>query len=132
MRDFNLFIKDMNLIDIPFKDLSDHCRIWITINNSNWGPKPFKVNNNWFDDKKFVIFMEKELKRLKVFSRGDYIIKEKLRPLKEHLIHWNMEVFGRNEMELDIRKDDINKIGELLSCCSSNPVEDLVVKRKQS
>lgn len=27
------------------RDISDHCPIWIITDNHNWGPKPFKFNN---------------------------------------------------------------------------------------
>ncbi|XP_058784973.1 uncharacterized protein LOC131659865 [Vicia villosa] len=41
------------------RDVSDHCPIWLISNKVNWGPKPFKVNEEWFSDKDFLPFVEK-------------------------------------------------------------------------
>lgn len=41
-------------------DISDHFPIWLVINQDNWGPKPFKVNDGWFDDTSFFPFVERE------------------------------------------------------------------------
>ncbi|XP_058741467.1 uncharacterized protein LOC131613848 [Vicia villosa] len=79
---------------IGSRSISDHCPVWIIINKENWGPKPFLVNNSWFEDKDFLPFVEKEWEKLVVSGRGDYILKEKLRLLKDSLRRWNLEVFG--------------------------------------
>lgn len=41
------------------RDISDHYLIWLIGDNSNWGPKLFKVNNKWFSNKDFFPFVEK-------------------------------------------------------------------------
>ena len=41
------------------RDIFDHCPIVLSANNINWGPKPFKVNNCWFEHKEFLPFGEK-------------------------------------------------------------------------
>ncbi|XP_058733670.1 uncharacterized protein LOC131605315 [Vicia villosa] len=41
------------------RDVSDHCPIWLIGNKSNWGPKPFKDNGEWFSNKEFLPFVEK-------------------------------------------------------------------------
>ncbi|XP_058765341.1 uncharacterized protein LOC131638809 [Vicia villosa] len=48
------------------RDISDHCPIWIMTDNNNWGPKPFKFNNEWFSFDSFIPFVEKEWLNLKV------------------------------------------------------------------
>ncbi|XP_058762298.1 uncharacterized protein LOC131635678 [Vicia villosa] len=30
---------------VGYRDVSDHCPIWLVKDDSNWGPKPFKFNN---------------------------------------------------------------------------------------
>ncbi|XP_058774884.1 uncharacterized protein LOC131649153 [Vicia villosa] len=42
------------------RDISDHCPIWIVADKMDWGPKPFKFNNEWFQYKEFIGFVEKE------------------------------------------------------------------------
>lgn len=43
---------------IGSRDISDHALIWINKNRKNWGPKPFKFNNCWFNHKDFYAFAE--------------------------------------------------------------------------
>lgn len=42
------------------RDISDHFPIWLNINKEDWGAKPFRTNNAWFDNKDFLKFAEKE------------------------------------------------------------------------
>ncbi|XP_058725573.1 uncharacterized protein LOC131596854 [Vicia villosa] len=85
------------------RDISDHCPIWIMTDKCNWGPKPFKFNNEWFSFDSFIPFVEGEWKSLKVEGRADFVLKEKHRLLKDKLKKWNKEVFGK--IDLDIDKD---------------------------
>ncbi|XP_058746549.1 uncharacterized protein LOC131619477 [Vicia villosa] len=41
------------------KDISDHCPVWLMMDNLDWGPTPFRVNNEWFSLDSFLPFMEK-------------------------------------------------------------------------
>nr|KYP50896.1 hypothetical protein KK1_027251 [Cajanus cajan] len=69
MEEFNSFIRDMELIDIPLvgkrftwfksygsmmryvevipRDVFDHCPLILNHKVLNWGPKPFRFNNCW-------------------------------------------------------------------------------------
>ncbi|XP_058755204.1 uncharacterized protein LOC131628395 [Vicia villosa] len=67
------------------RDISDHCPIWLVLDRDNWGPKPFKCNNEWFSNKEFIPFVEKEWKAIQVYGRGDFILKEKFRIIKDRL-----------------------------------------------
>lgn len=57
--------------NIGDRDISDHCPVWLVLDRENWGPKPFKFNNEWFTLYSFFHFMEKEWKEIKVEGRGD-------------------------------------------------------------
>lgn len=70
---------------IGSRDISNHSPIWIAADNSNLGPKPFKFNNEWFPFDSFLPFVDKEWKSLKVEGRGDFVLKEKFRLLKDKL-----------------------------------------------
>ncbi|XP_058725811.1 uncharacterized protein LOC131597115 [Vicia villosa] len=48
------------------RDVSDHAPIWIKDNKRNWGPKPFRFNNMWFDHEKFFMFVEGEWRKIRV------------------------------------------------------------------
>ncbi|XP_058767498.1 uncharacterized protein LOC131641214 [Vicia villosa] len=51
------------------RDVSDHYPIWLKSDKYNWGPKPFRFNNEWFSYDSFVPFVEKEWKNLKIEGR---------------------------------------------------------------
>ncbi|CAI8593121.1 unnamed protein product [Vicia faba] len=63
------------------RDISDHCPIWLVKDDVNWGPKPFKFNNEWFSFDSFIPFVKKEWKDLNVEGKGDFVLKEKLKLL---------------------------------------------------
>lgn len=71
------------------KDIYDNCPIWLKINKVDWGAKPFKTNNCWFNNKDLLKFMRKEWNVIKVEGRSDFVIKEKLKILKVNLRRWN-------------------------------------------
>lgn len=45
---------------IDERDVSDHCSVWLVVDKMNWGPKPLKFDNEWFRNKGFLCFVEKE------------------------------------------------------------------------
>ncbi|XP_058741420.1 uncharacterized protein LOC131613797 [Vicia villosa] len=94
---------------IGMRDISDHCPIWLVIDRANWGPKTFCCNKEWFSNKEFLPFVEKEWKDIKVDERGDFILKEKLRILKGRLRWWNKMVFGKIDLEIN---EGIRKMNE--------------------
>ncbi|CAK8566094.1 unnamed protein product [Lathyrus sativus] len=90
------------------RDISDHCPIWLVSDKENWGPKPFKFNNEWFAKDDFLAFTEREWKDIHVEGRGDFVLKEKLKIFKDRLKWWNREVFGKIDLEVEERVGDIN------------------------
>ncbi|XP_058774930.1 uncharacterized protein LOC131649190 [Vicia villosa] len=115
------------------RDISDHCPNWIMTDNHNWGSKPFKFNNEWFTFDSFIPLVEKEWKSLVVQGRGDFILKEKHRLLKDKLKRWNKEVFGNIDLEVEEGVLDINIIdGRLDFTSSSSYFDDDLVFRKEA
>lgn len=68
---------------------------------SNWGPKAFKIFNCWLEHKDSVPFINMVWKLTKVNGMTTYVIKEKLKILKETLRCWNKDVLGKVELELE-------------------------------
>ncbi|XP_058777373.1 uncharacterized protein LOC131651709 [Vicia villosa] len=83
------------------RDISDHCPAWIIINKEDWGPKPFMVNNSWFENKDFIPYVEQVWRNIKVEGRRDFVLKEKFRILKGSLRSWITEVFGKFDLEIE-------------------------------
>ncbi|XP_058761161.1 uncharacterized protein LOC131634509 [Vicia villosa] len=103
------FILDGNIVSswgvvgqfIAQRDVSDHCPVWLVVDKEDWGPKPFKFNNEWFNNKDFTCFVEEEWKAIKVSGRGDFVFKEKFRIVKDRLKWWNKVVFGKYDLEVE-------------------------------
>ncbi|CAK8574714.1 unnamed protein product [Lathyrus sativus] len=102
---------------IERRDISNRCPIWLKINKDDWGPKPFKTNYSWFENKDFLNYVEKEWNNIKLEGRSNFIIKEKLKILKFSLKSWNKEVFGWYDLKVEEGVEDINMLDNLLSNC---------------
>ncbi|XP_058752845.1 uncharacterized protein LOC131626046 [Vicia villosa] len=114
------------------RNISDHCPIWLMIDDSNWGPKPNRVNNDWFENKDFFSFVESEWKNINIVGRGDYVIKEKLRLLKSMLMVWNKEVFGKRDLEIEEDIRAINEADKLLESCREEASEEILAIRSEA
>ncbi|XP_058752224.1 uncharacterized protein LOC131625381 [Vicia villosa] len=114
------------------RDISDHCPVWLVMDGLDWGPKPFRFNNEWFSSNLFIPFVEKEWKSMKVEGRGDFILKEKLRLLKDKLRRWNKEVFGKIELEMEDGIRDLNIADERLVSDNDASFDDNFALRKES
>lgn len=95
------------------RDISDNKPIWIKGNHIDWGSKLFKISNAWLDHKDFIPFVSSVWNSFSVKGREDFILKEKLKLLKEALRKWNKEVFGFLDLEVDKAVSFANKL-ELL------------------
>jgi hypothetical protein len=104
------------------RDISDHCPIWLTASPNNWGPKPFRVINGWFEHPEFYSFVEKSWSSFIVQGRKAYVLKEKFRLLRDCLRKWNKEVFGILDLNIDKTVRDLNDI-EGLMCGDVGDVE---------
>ncbi|PNX88182.1 cysteine-rich receptor-like protein kinase [Trifolium pratense] len=67
------------------RDISDHCPIWLLCSFKNWGPKPFRSNNCWLEHKDFLRFVEHTWNNSNIKGRKAFILKEKLKLLRESL-----------------------------------------------
>ncbi|KAF1894928.1 hypothetical protein Lal_00022422 [Lupinus albus] len=74
--------------------VSDHCAVILSDCHQDWGPKPFRVLNAWFEHSTFTTFVEKSLAELQILGFCMYALKEKLKNLKSILKKWNKEHFG--------------------------------------
>ncbi|MCI01064.1 hypothetical protein A2U01_0022088, partial [Trifolium medium] len=95
------------------RDISDHCPIWLVCSNLNWGPKPFKFNNCWLEHPNFLPFVSDTWKKLNIKGKKAFVLKEKLKSLKESLKVWNKEVFGLLDLNIDKTVKELNEIEDL-------------------
>ncbi|GAU37337.1 hypothetical protein TSUD_395180 [Trifolium subterraneum] len=97
------------------RDISNHCPIWLMCSNFNWGPKLFTFNNCWLEHPKFFEFVKETWENMDIRGKKAFIIKEKLKGLKEALKVWNREVFGFMELKIDKTVKELNEVEELLA-----------------
>ncbi|XP_058741846.1 uncharacterized protein LOC131614250 [Vicia villosa] len=114
------------------RDVSNHCPVWIVKDNVDWGPKPFKVNNEWFQLKSFLPFVKKSWEEAVVEGRSDFVLKEKFRILKERLKWWNEEVFGRIDLEVEEEVANLNRWDSLLEEADDEGRDEIVRGRKET
>ncbi|XP_058776653.1 uncharacterized protein LOC131650973 [Vicia villosa] len=107
------------------RDISDHRPVWIKSSNLDWGPKPFKVFNAWFQHKDFLGFVKTAWDSFQVRGKKYFVIREKFRMLKEKLIWWNKHVFGWIDLKIDDGVEELNELETDLAIGgdSLNPVE---------
>ncbi|XP_057432258.1 uncharacterized protein LOC130725012 [Lotus japonicus] len=94
------------------RTLSDHCPVLFRVSNLNWGPKPFKVLNCWFSDPRFKDFVAKEWEQISISGASGFVLKEKLKAIKEKLKIWNKDIFGdvnQNYRELVEKLEELDQ-----------------------
>lgn len=97
------------------KDVSDPIPIWIQDNKLNLAPKPFKKFSCWFEHHDFVSFINEVWKSGQVQEKCAYVMKERLNFLKEKLRKWNVEVFGKVNLEVDVTVKDLNGLDDFVT-----------------
>lgn len=81
--------------------ISNHFSFSLIVDNEDWGPKPFRFNNEWLKNKYFLLLREKEWNALVVHSRGDFVLKQKLSLFKTKLKWWNIIFFEKLDLEVE-------------------------------
>lgn len=71
------------------RSLSDHCPLVLKEKVQNWGPKPFRVFNGWKEILGFTKFVKEKWGEMQVSGWATFVVKEKLKELKQHLRVWS-------------------------------------------
>jgi len=59
----------------------------------DWGPKPFRVLDCWFQDRSFRIVVQECWTNNPQRGWGPFVLKEKIKQLKARLKVWSKEYF---------------------------------------
>ncbi|XP_058784312.1 uncharacterized protein LOC131659088 [Vicia villosa] len=94
-REFSDFIDDCGLVDGPCKG------------------KKFVGLVGMENQRRFFCFMEEEWKGIIVQGRGDFVLKEKFRLIKERLKWWDKNVFGKVDLEVEEGVRDLNALDDM-------------------
>jgi len=71
----------MYSIHFRYEYIGSHCLILLKDSKVDWGPKPFRNLNCWFQDNGFKGFVENSWKDIEIQGWGAYVLKEKLKRL---------------------------------------------------
>ncbi|MCH95720.1 endonuclease/exonuclease/phosphatase family protein [Trifolium medium] len=67
------------------RGLSDHCPLVLVASEDNWGPRPVRMLKCWRDIPGYHLFVREKWVSLQVAGWGGFVLKEKLRMIKEAL-----------------------------------------------
>ncbi|XP_057426415.1 uncharacterized protein LOC130719827 [Lotus japonicus] len=92
------------------RSVSDHCPLVLKQVEANWGPKPFRILNVWMDNPLFVKMVGENWNEFEVQGWGAYVLKEKLKKLKDEIKLWVKKNFKDIREEIKRTVDEINMI----------------------
>lgn len=92
------------------RNISYHCSIVLKDTTIDWGFKPFRALDCWWDDKGVVKFVVEFWSSMEVEGWGEYVLKEKLKRLKMKLKVWYKEHFGFVQNRGQIVQNEINDL----------------------
>ena len=76
------------------RSISDHCLLVLRSGDLDWGPKPFRFNNYWLENRKFKKGVEEVWRSYRGDGWMGVILKNKLKRLKEELRVWSKKEHG--------------------------------------
>ncbi|MCI08477.1 transposon TX1 putative protein, partial [Trifolium medium] len=74
--------------------VSDHCPLVVRSNVVDWGPRPFRFNNYWLENKDFTKVVENYWMNNNLTGWMAYVLKEKLKGLKATIKTWHRYTYG--------------------------------------
>lgn len=92
------------------RTLSDHCPIFVESPTKDWGPIPFRFYNHWMQHPTFKSFVTEKWRSFNVQGWGAYVLKEKLKMLKNEIKAWKTVTFGNWIKPSRIKKCEIERL----------------------
>jgi len=71
------------------RGLSDHCAVILSVDEQNWGPRPFRMLKCWADVPGYKNFVSSKWRSFQVEGSKGYVMKEKFKMIKEALKEWH-------------------------------------------
>jgi len=97
------------------RGLSDHCPLFLTVNEEDWGPRPSRMLKCWNEVSGYKQFMTEKWRSLDVHGWSGFVLQKKLKKLKIALKEWHRihvsNLLGRIR-KLKERVADLDKKGE--------------------
>ncbi|PWA36625.1 RNA-directed DNA polymerase, eukaryota, Reverse transcriptase zinc-binding domain protein [Artemisia annua] len=96
------------------REYSDHCPLLLSLNDTNFGPKPFRWFNSWLGREGCEEVIIRALDGCDFHGAPDLVIKSKLRYLKEVLKTWWRDMLKKETGEMGELQEEIEKLERLL------------------
>lgn len=80
---------------VASRDVSDHCPLILRYSNVDWGPKPFRFNNYWINNKEFKELVINTWHSQHFSGWMGFVLKERLKGIKGVIREWSKEVYGK-------------------------------------
>lgn len=87
--------------EVGERSISDLIPIWIKSKEVNWGLKLFKFFPSWFRHQDFICFVKYVWDSNVVEGKWAFVLKEKLKLVKEKLRLWKSIVFYALDLQVD-------------------------------
>jgi len=111
------------------RNFSDHCPILLISKNVDWGPKPFRIFDCWLQEKSFRDAVTSCWSQVSTRGWGGFVLKEKIKHLKQKLKLWHKEHFGGTFKKVQDLEEEINKL-EIESADRQLSSEECMKKKK--
>ncbi|WJX66218.1 hypothetical protein P8452_50797 [Trifolium repens] len=111
------------------RDVSDHCPLIVKYDGHDWGPKPFRFNNFWLNNKAFPKLVEEAWNSFQVCGSKGFVLKEKLKLLKGTIRQWNKDIYGNVDHKIEKITEDIETLE--LKCENVGLEEAELLARKE-
>ncbi|KAL8495389.1 hypothetical protein ACS0TY_019509 [Phlomoides rotata] len=89
------------------RSVSDHCPIFTDFGKKNWGPKPFRFFNSWLSHEGLVPFVAEKWSSYNISGWAGFVLKEKLKMMKEDFKVWNQQTFGILEASIENKRNEL-------------------------
>ena len=119
--DYTTSILDMNFFY--------HCPILLRTTNTDWGPKPFRVFDCWLKDKSFDQTVRECWRNAQPRGWGGYVLKEKIKNLKESLKLWNNVHYGDTLKKVQKIEAELNSLEDASSTRQLSS-QELITRKK--
>lgn len=122
------------------RTISDHCPLVLKYGNLDWGPKPFRFNTYWLENKLFKKLVEDSWRNQRASGWMAVVLKTKLKGLKDVIRGWSKHEYGNldskvaclvaeigdldvkgelgvlSSEEVGLRKEKFDEMWKLLKC----------------
>ncbi|XP_071729001.1 uncharacterized protein [Rutidosis leptorrhynchoides] len=115
--------KDITVVALERKD-SDHCPIMLKDSEKDFGPKPFKLFDEWFNENGFEQIITDAWENSKqTGTRKDKCFLNKLKDVKIALRSWSSSNYGQLDGEIEVLKNLAQNLELKAETCQLNNSE---------